>query len=106
VKVLLDECVDARLARELTGHDVSTVPRKGWAGVEDGPLLRLAEAEFDVLITTDCSLEFQQNLAKYDLAVIVLKGKTNRLADLRPLVPELLRLLPTAVVRQATHITS
>jgi hypothetical protein len=106
VKVLLDECVDARLAREIVGHEVRTVPQMGWTGVKDTVLLGLAEASFDVLVTTDGNLEFQQNLAKFNLAVVVLKAKTNRLADLKPLVPSLLAGLPAASRGKATHVSA
>jgi hypothetical protein len=64
VKVLLDECVDARLAREIMGHEVWTVLRMGWAGVTDGVLLSRAAASFDVLVTTDQNMEFQQDLQR------------------------------------------
>ena len=58
----------------------------GWASIENGPLLRLAEAEFDVFLTRDRNLEYQQNLAAFDLAVIVLVAATNDIEDLRPLM--------------------
>ena len=95
-KVLLDECVDRGLAKEITGYDVRTVPEAGWASIKNGELLGLAEIEFDVFITTDRNLMFQQNLPKYDLAVIVLAAKTNRLHDLLPLVPKILDAIPSA----------
>jgi predicted nuclease of predicted toxin-antitoxin system len=104
VNVLLDECVDARLAREITGHQVQTVPQAGWAGLEDRQVLENAEKKFDVFVTTDSNIEFQQNLATFNLAVVVLRAHTNRLADLKPLVPQLLALLPTAPKRTATNI--
>lgn len=106
MRVLLDECADARMAGEITGHDVQTVPQMGWAGFPDGILLGLAQASSDVLVTTDQNLEFQQNLARFDLAVVVLKAKTNRLAELKLLVPALLAALPTAAGRKATHVTA
>jgi len=95
-RVLLDECVDRGLAGEITGHDVRTVPDEGWASLKNGELLSRAQAEFDVLVTTDRNLMFQQNLPKFDIAVIVLAGKTNRLQDLLPLIPQLLNTLPSA----------
>jgi len=104
LRVLLDECIDQRLARFLIGHEVQTVPEVGWAKVADGVLLYSAQNDFDALVTVDRNLPFQQNLAKYDLAVIVLRAKTNRLADLLPLVPELLRVLPLAPKRVATTV--
>ena len=104
MKLLLDECVDARLAREILGHDVTTVPKAGWAGATDQQVLERAERAFEVFVTTDRNLEFQQNLSSYDLVVIVLEAKTNRLVDLKPLVPSLLAVLPTARRRVATHV--
>jgi len=58
----------------------------GWASIENGALLRLAEAEFDVFLTRDRNLEYQQNLAAFDLAVIVLVAATNGIEDLKPLM--------------------
>jgi hypothetical protein len=104
LKILLDECVDARLARKIVGHEVRTVPDMGWAGEKDGPLLGLASGTFDAFVTTDRNLEFQQNLAKYNVAVLVLRAKTNRLADMKGLVPNLLAALPTAPAGRATHV--
>lgn len=95
-KVLLDECVDRGLAKEITGYDVLTVPESGWASIKNGELLGRAHVEFDVFITTDRNLMFQQNLPKYDLVVIVLAAKTNRLQDLLPLVPKILDAIPSA----------
>jgi len=60
VKILLDECVDRRLARDLVGHSVSTVPKMDWAGIKNGDLLALAEKEFEAFITVDRKLATQQ----------------------------------------------
>ncbi len=89
-KVLLDECIDRRLAREITDHEVSTVPEAGWAGLNNSNLLTKAQHEFDIFITIDQNLPSQQNLSKYDIAVVVLRSTTNRLSDLVPLIPEFL----------------
>jgi hypothetical protein len=94
VKVLLDECVDWRLIRDLTEHEVHTVRGTGWTGIKNGKLLALASESFDVLLTVDGNLGFQQNIATQDVAVVVLSARTNRLADLRRLVPDLLAMLP------------
>jgi predicted nuclease of predicted toxin-antitoxin system len=97
VKILLDECVDRRLAREISEHDVNTVPQMGWAGIKNGDLLTLAQKQqFEVFVTVDRNLSFQQNLTHYNIAVIVLRCRTNRLRDLRLLVPELTASLPSA----------
>ena len=77
MRVLIDECVDPRVKLLFTGHQVSTVHEKGWGTLDDGPLLALAQIEFDVLLTIDGSLEFQQNLAKFGIG-IVLAQKTCR----------------------------
>ncbi|NER20267.1 MAG: hypothetical protein F6J96_05960 [Symploca sp. SIO1C2] len=105
MKVLLDECVDRKLAREFVGYDVKTVPQMGWGGVKNAQLLALAEAEFDNFITVDRNLSFQQNLPQFDIAVIVLQAPSNRLADLKPLVPKVLAVMATAAKGKATVIT-
>ena len=94
MKILLDECIDRRLAQEITGHEVVTVPQAGWAGLKNGDLLRLAQAQFDVFVTVDRNLSFQQQLPNFTIAVIILRAPTNRLKDLRPLVPQLMQVLP------------
>jgi uncharacterized protein DUF5615 len=96
LKLLLDECVDQRLAAELSGHDVSTVAGMKWTGIKNGELLRLAGNSFDVFITVDRNLSFQQNLPTFNIVVLVLSAKTNRLVDLRPLVPIALQSLRNA----------
>ena len=65
----------------------------GWAGVKNGNLMSLAEAEFDVFITVDRNLSFQQNLPKFNVAVLVIHAKSNRLADLQPFAPKILEVL-------------
>jgi predicted nuclease of predicted toxin-antitoxin system len=95
MRVLLDENLDWRLRRDLAAHHVDSVPLIGWAGIENGELLKTAvEAGFDVLITMDSNMVHQQNLAKYPIAVVALRAASNRLADTRPLMPALLALLP------------
>jgi hypothetical protein len=103
VKVLLDECVDRRLARDIVGHDVRTARQMSWTAVSDRELLELASGEFDVFVTVDRNLSFQQNLAPLPILVFVLHAKTNRLSDLRPLVPRLLAAIETAP-RGGPHI--
>jgi hypothetical protein len=89
MRLLLDECVDWRLLRELDRYETKTVKQLGWEHVKNGALLRLAATEFDVFVTVDSKLPYQQNAAKLELAVIVLRGRTTRLADLLHLVPML-----------------
>jgi len=96
VRILLDECIDRRFARELSRHEVRTVPEAGWAGKSNGDLLALAENSFDVFVTVDRNLSFQQNVPRFSIAVVVLRAHSNRLAELRRLVPRLLEVLPVA----------
>jgi hypothetical protein len=96
LRVLLDECVDVRLAASLPTVDVRTVADQGWLGISNGQLLALAAAEFDVFVTVDRNLPFQQHLPKFDIAVILLRAKTNRLGDLVLLVPDLVSAIPGA----------
>jgi hypothetical protein len=76
----------------------------GWSTIKNGELLRLAETEFDVFVTVDRNLAFQQNIPNVSLAVIVLRADSNRLSELQPLVPELLASIPTAKRGAVTYI--
>ena len=76
----------------------------GWAMIKNGDLLSLAEKHFDVFVTVDRNLSFQQNLVSFTIAVVVLRARTNRLADLRPLVPNLLAVLPSVKLGAVTYI--
>jgi hypothetical protein len=92
VRILLDECLPAELANELTGHEVRTVQQAGWSSVDNGALLQLAATKFDVFITIDKHIQRDQKVPG-TLAVITVKARTNRIQSLRPLVPELLRAI-------------
>lgn len=87
MKVLLDECLPRKLKREIQADEAKTVPEMGWAGTKNGKLLRLVEQEFDVLLTNDQNIEYQQNLQQFDLAIVVLVALTNDIDDLLPLMP-------------------
>ena len=91
MRLLLDESVPWRLARYLAPHDVDSVHDRKWDGLKNGALLKVAEAEYDVLVTADQNLPHQQHLPQFRLRVIVLAAVTNRLEDFVPLVPDLLR---------------
>jgi predicted nuclease of predicted toxin-antitoxin system len=95
MRILLDENLDWRLRRDLAEHQVESVPLIGWAGIENGELLRKAvEAGFALLVTMDSKMVYQQNVGRYAIAVIALRARSNRLADTAPLMPALLTLLP------------
>jgi len=104
MRVFPDECVDWRLSRDLIGHRVMTARQMGWASIENGQLLALAAQEFDVFVTVDRNLSFQQNLTALPIPVIILRAVTNRLADLRLLVPELLAAITLARPGSATIV--
>ena len=106
MKILLDECIDRRLAKELIGHTVKTAPQMGWAGIKNGRLLALAEKEFEVFVTVDRNLSFQQHLPKFKIAVLVLSARSNRLVNLQPLVPKILAALPTLRAGAATTLSA
>lgn len=93
MRILLDESLPHDLAALISGHHVSTVRDEGWTSVKNGKLLSLAALKFDAFITADRNLEFQQNLAKLPLSVVVLVARKNRVQDLEPLLPELAALL-------------
>ena len=97
VRILLDEQLPRQLAPYLVGHEARTVQQESWAGLKNGVLLNRAEAAgFTVFLTGDQSLEFQQNLARRRLGVVVLCAASNALEDLLPLVPAALTAI-TAV---------
>jgi len=91
VRILLDEQLPRQLAPYLIGHDARTVQQESWAGLKNGVLLTSAEAAgFDVFLTGDQNLEFQQNISKRRLGVVVLCAASNALEDLVPLIPRAL----------------
>lgn len=95
MRILLDENLDWRLSRALPGHEVQSVTRLGWAGIQNGLLLKKAqEAGFEVLVSMDSNISFQQNLIGHWLKVVLLRAHSNRLADTTPLMVRLLRDLP------------
>ncbi len=104
MNVLLDECVDRRLAKVLDGFAVRTVTEMGWAGVTNGRLLSLAQLDFDVFLTVDRNLSFQQHLPGFSIAVVLPVSPSNRLADLLLLVPAIQRVLPLAPKGNVTKV--
>jgi hypothetical protein len=106
MKVLLDECVPRRFKNSLSGHDCSTVPDEGLAGKKNGELLALAEgAGFQVFLTLDRGIEYQQNLHPRIIAVVIIPTKSSQLADLLRHVPDLLQALEYIKPGQLIRIT-
>lgn len=98
MRVLLDECVPRKLRRELAEHEVLSVTERGWSGIENGELLALAESEFDVFLTVDQNLKYQQNLKAFNIGIVVLVARTNRLRTLLPLMPDVRKALESIKV--------
>ena len=96
MRVLLDECLPRRLKRELVGHEARTVPEMGWASKRNGELLALAAAEFDVFLTSDRNLSYQQDVSAFDISVVVLVARSNSIDDLRPLASQIREALANA----------
>lgn len=94
MRVLLDACVPRQLALEIAGHQVDSAVSLGWGALDDGPLLDAMEDRFDVFVTADRQLPVQQRISGRSFAVIVLRARTNRFADLQPLVSSMIQVLP------------
>jgi hypothetical protein len=90
MKVLLDECVTRYLKRDFTGHEVLTVEEAGFKGLKNGRLLQAASDQYDVLVTVDQNLQYQQNLKTFAIAIIVLKAKRSTYPMLKPLMSQVL----------------
>ncbi len=105
MRVLLDEQLPRQLGPYLIGHEVRTVQQESWAGMKNGTLLTEAEAAgFVVFMTADQNLEFQQNLSKRRLGVVVLKAASNALEDLLPLVPAALAAIDAVQPGQVLQV--
>lgn len=106
MRILIDECLDWRIARSLTGHDAISVQKMGWGGLKNGELLERAEKEFDVFLTVDRNLSFQQPVTQFDLAIIVLHAESTKLNHCLHLIPQVLQIMPSAKSGSVVHVTS
>ena len=106
MRILIDECLPKKLKRELADHTIFMVQEKGWSGMKNGELLRVAESEFDVWVTADQNIEYQQNLNRFNIAVIVLVAPNNRLGTLLPMIPKLHEVLLAIRPHQVIYIDS
>lgn len=105
MRVLVDQCLPRQLAAEILGHEATTVRAQRWLGLRNGVLLRAAvDAGFEVFITNDSSIEFQQNVKRIGIAVIAIQGFRNRMQDLRPLIPQIQRHLASILRGQVITI--
>lgn len=104
MRILLDECIPTRLSREFVEHEVRTVQQAGWSGLSNGRLLSAAERDFDVFLTVDQSLRYQQNVSGFGIAVVIPAARSNDIQDLRPLVPRVLAALAQLRPGQVLHV--
>ena len=93
MKVLLDECVTHKLRHDFQIHEAHTVEYAGMKGLKNGALLQAASGQYDVLVTTDQSIVHQQDVASFDIAVLILIVKQNTYNALRPLLPQVIQAL-------------
>lgn len=93
MKVLLDECVTRKLKPDFQGHEVYTVEEAGMKGFKNRELLLLASGKYDVFVTVDQNLPYQQNIQSLNISVLILAAKKNTYRALRPLMPEALEAL-------------
>ena len=103
IRILLDESVPSRLGALLTGHTSVSVQRRGWAGIKNGKRLALAAGEFDVLLTADKGMEYQQNLSALPVSILVVLARSNRTEHLSlavPLILETLQQMPPRTLRK------
>ena len=107
MRILIDECIDERLRTYLPGHECQTARYAGLAGLKNGDLLTEAEtAKFDVFLTADQGIEYQQNLIDRKIAIVVFRAKSSRLKDLLPLIPACLTALESIQAGQLLEIES
>ncbi|MBA3974488.1 MAG: hypothetical protein C0504_09760 [Candidatus Solibacter sp.] len=104
MKILLDENLPRKLAALLPGHQCSTVVECGWSGKKNGELLELENSAFDILLTLDKNLPYQQDLNSGRIAVLVIRAWSNRIQDLVPVAPECLSALDRIRPRQAIRV--
>jgi hypothetical protein len=104
MRILIDECLDWRLCSALSLNNCVSVNQMGWEGLTNGMLLEKAQKEFDVFLTGDRNLRFQQNLTRFNIAVIVLEAQSTRLSDTAELMPSVVKVLPTVVPGQVVRI--
>jgi predicted nuclease of predicted toxin-antitoxin system len=105
MRILLDESVPIRLGPLLIGHEAVSVQKRGWSGIKNGKLLTIASGEFDVLLTADKGIEYQQNLATLPIAVVIVLARSNRMEDLAPLMPSVLKALDVVVPRTLQKVS-
>lgn len=106
MRVLLDENLPRRLKQCFAeGVEVLTVQDCGWKGLQDGELLRIAQTEFDVFVTTDKGIPFEQNLSSLSIAIVLLETRSNRFEDLVELLPQLNEIMQSINIGDLVRIS-
>lgn len=106
MRILLDESVPSRLGPLLVGHVAVSVQRRGWASVKNGELLALAAGEFDVVLTADKGMEYQQNLATLPVSILIVLARSNRLEHMALAIPSILEELGKLPARTLKRIAA
>ncbi|MGH9404202.1 MAG: hypothetical protein ACRD5K_20105 [Candidatus Acidiferrales bacterium] len=105
MRILLDECLPKDLGKHLHGHECGTVPASGFSGKANGELLALAEhSGWQVLLTVDHGMPYQQNLSARSISLAIIRSKSNRMPDLLPLVPDILNAMRSIKPGQTVRI--
>jgi len=102
--VILDENIPRRLGTRLSGHRVTTVPEQGWGGVKNGRLMTLIDGSYDVFVTADKNLRYQQNLD--DRQISIIEVPFNDSAKLLPLAPEILLAIEQSLPGSYIEVTA
>jgi len=103
VRILIDECLPRELIIALVGHDVRTVSQEGWAGLTNGRLLKTISGQSEVFITIDKRIE-QEHPISEDLAIVTVRSRSNRIQDLLPFVPEMLKAVKDTKPGRSTRV--
>ena len=101
--ILLDECLPRQLARESDDHVVVTVQKAGWSGLRNGKLLKNMSGHFEVFLTIDKRIQHEQKIPP-DVAIVTIRARSNRIQDLRPLVPQLRRAIEESKPGKSTGV--
>jgi len=106
MKILIDECLPATPTGNLTalGHECQTVRQAGWGSKKNGELLTLAEGRWDVFLTSDRNIKYQQNMTGRSISILILCAKSNRMKDLLPLLPACAQALLSIQADQVVEV--
>jgi hypothetical protein len=107
MRVLFEENIDRRLKQAFdSDFEIVTVIEPGWSGMKNSELLRVAEAEFDALVTMDKGIEHQQNPSRINLGIVLISARSNRRQDVKPAMPEVNRVLRVIRPGEVIHVTA